>query len=229
MRPGVRDPVEVALVGEQRIDEGAVVGVARGDVLPGVGVGDPAVGDAAGAVRAGLVGGGVRAARADAVEGQVQPDPGLLLPGGHVRYVGRGHLHVRRGVRRVVGDPRRAGVVRRVGGRRGALERPAPLVVGDEHVVDVLAEVVAVEAEMGVLGHPVDQPRGQQQPLGLAGVVVEVERQFGHPGLRVAVRVLVHPGHDVTGGIGEERRVRRPGVDRRPVAVAAGGERDRAL
>ncbi len=82
---------------------------------------------------------------------------------------------------------------------------------------------------MGVLGHPVDQRRGQQQPLGLAGVVVEVEREFGHPGLRVAVRVLVHPGHDMTGGVGEERRVRRPRVDRGAVAVAASVERDGAL
>lgn len=73
-------------------------------------------------------------------------------------------------------EPWRAGVVRRAGGRRGALELPAPLVVGDEDIVDVLAEIVALVAEMGVLGHPVDQPGSQQQPLGLAGVVVEVER-----------------------------------------------------
>ena len=104
----------------------------------------------------------------------------------------------------------------------------APRVVRREGVVDVHLDVVAVQAQVGALGHPVDEPGGQQQPLQLAGVVVEVQRELGHPGLRVGARVLVHPGQDVPGGVGQERRVRSTGGHRGPVAVGAGGEGDRA-
>ena len=230
MRPGVRLPVEAGLGGQHGVHVRAGVGVATGHDLTGIGVGRPVVGDTAGAVGVRLVRRGVGAARTDAVEQHVQPDAGLLFPVGHVGHVGRAHLHVgrhaRRGPRRdpLVGD--RAVVVRRVGGRRGALELRAPLVVGDEDVVDVLAEVVAVQAQVGVLGHPVDQAGGQQQPLQLIGVVVEVERELGHPGLRVAARMLVHARQGVPGGVGDERRVGGPGVHRGPVAVTASVKRD---
>ena len=44
----------------------------------------------------------------------------------------------------------------------------APGVVGREGVVDVHLDVVAVQAEMGALGHPVDEPgRQQQTELGI--------------------------------------------------------------
>ena len=82
---------------------------------------------------------------------------------------------------------------------------------------------------MGVLGHPVDQARGQQQPLQLIGVVVEVERELGHSGLSVAARVLVHARQGVPGGVGDERRVRGSGVHRGAVAVAARVKRDGSL
>ena len=56
------------------------------------------------------------------------------------------------------------------------VHRDAPRVVWREGVIDVHLDVVAVQAQMGVLSHPVDESRRQQQPLELAGVVIEVER-----------------------------------------------------
>ena len=104
-----------------------------------------------------------------------------------------------------------------------------PRVIGGEGVVDVHLDVVAVQAQVRVLGHPVDQPGRQQQPLQLEGVVIKVQRQLGHPGLRVGARVLVYPGQHLPGRVGDQWRVGGPGVHRGPVAVGAGGERDRAL
>ena len=229
MRPGVRDPIEMRLVGQKGIDQARVVRVAGLHVLPGISVGRAAVGVAARAVGIRLVSHAVSGARALTVEGELKRNPCLLLPIGHVSHVGRAHLDVSRhawcGARGHSLNRRRAGVVGRIDGCRGALVLRAPLVVGDERVVDVLAEIVAVQAQVRVLSDPVDEPGSQQQPLRLVGVVVEIERELGDAG----VWVLVDPGHRVAGGVGEERRIGRARVDRRSVPVGTGIEGDRAF
>ena len=170
--PGVIDPVERGLVGQESVDQPGIVGVGRVHFLTRIGEGGPVVGDRAGALGGGLVCGLVGGTCADAVEGQIEGDPGLLLPGHHIGHIGRAHLHVSRHAR---GRPRcdplisgRAGEVGRVGGRRSALELRAPLVVRDEVVVDVLAEVVAIEAQVGVICDPIDEPGRKEQPLQLS-------------------------------------------------------------
>src|SRR5664280_1450331 len=232
--PGVGDPVEVGLVGQQGVDQSGVIGIARIGHLSRVGVGGPVVGDRPGAVGTRRVARYVRRAGPHGVEGQVQRDAGRLFPGRHVGHVGRGHLHVGGGVGRVVGHRLAgrigpAGVVGRLGRPRGALVLGAPRVVGDEVVVDVLAEVVAVEAEVGVLGHPVDEPGRQQQPLQHGGVVVEGEAELGHPGLGVGGGVLVDAGQHLARGVLQPGGERRPGHGRRRVAVGAGVEGHGAL
>ena len=228
--------LKLVLGREERVDERGRVGGRRVDGHAGIGYRDARVGDAAGADGARLLRPQPMAAvqAPTAVERQVQRDAGLLFPVDDVRDVGRAHLDVGR---RAVGPGRdalqvgRAGVVGRIGGGRGALVLRAPLVVGEEEVVDVLAEVVAVQAEVGVLGDPVDQARRQQQPLHLVGVVVEIQRELGDTALRVAVvrRVDEHARERVPGRIGEQRCVVGPGDGRGPVAVRARVEGDRAL
>ena len=96
------------------------------------------------------------------------------------------------------------------------MHRDAPRVVGREGVVDVHRDVVALQTEVGVRRHPVDQAGRHDHPLDLGGVVVEVQLELGDVGLRIGARVLVDAAQHVSGGA-----VRRSGGGR---AVHPGGE-----
>ena len=84
-------------------------------------------------------------------------------------------------------------------------------------------------------GHPVDQVGTEDQPLELIGVVVKADRELGDGRLGIGGRdrVLVDAHEHVARGVIEQRRFAGPGwqsgCNRRPVAVGAGVEGDRAL
>jgi glycosyltransferase involved in cell wall biosynthesis len=78
-------------------------------------------------------------------------------------------------------------------------------------------------------GRSPGQPGRQQQPLRLAGVVVEIERELRDARLGVAGRMLIDPGHRVAGLVGDEGRVRGAAAHCRAVAVRADIKGNRAL
>ncbi len=204
--------LDVVLRRAAHVQVRGVVGVAQPAEVVGVGL----AGGRVGLLELGQhrVGAGVVLLVLDAaaaVEQLFHPEVVRLGPLGRVVDVGRLH-------------PQRVGVAV-VDGVVGGV----PGVVRGEGVVDVHLDVVAVQAQVHALGDPVDQARGEQQPLGLRGVVVEAQRQLGHPGLRVGARVLVDGGQDAARRVLQPRRDGGPGHGRGRVAVGAGAEGDRAL
>ena len=80
----------------------------------------------------------------------------------------------------------------------------APAVVGQEDVVDVHLEVVALGAEEVAAGHPRQHPVAQQP-----GMVLELVRVDGHHHLFATVGLVVDPEVGGVVGTGEERLERR--------------------
>ncbi len=186
MAPRVGDPVEAGLVSKYFVHESRIVGHGRvGRVLTRIGVCLAVDCCRAATVRSGLFTGRRGSAGATAVEGEVQSEAVLLLPCDDVVHVGGAHLDIGRCVGRVVGHVRGTGEVARVSCSGSALIFGRPDVIGDEDVVDVLSDVVAIEPKVLAAGHPVDQLRAEDQPLQLAGVVVEPDRELGYSRLGV--------------------------------------------